>query len=149
MLKINVIKPLKIKVRTNPYTWDGTFLGSFDSNVIVNTSEYLGLNYVEINLWTFITHGILVVGTSLSCIYDELKEAFGLVKTGTHTIEIKGKLYVLYRAMTSSGTVIFDDILSERIVKKYDYLVIDEKVVSFIAYRQLIGVSPNTENGIR
>jgi len=115
MLKIRIVKPVKIKVRSDPYIWNGTFLGSFDQSVILNQTDLNGLKYVHISLWGFKSYGILVSSTQstnadLLCIYDELKEVFGLVKTGTHTLNIKGKKYVLYRAI-STNTLHLDEVI--------------------------------------
>ena len=151
-VKIRVLHPPRIKLHTNPYMWDGTYLGNFDYTVITNELVYSNLRYVQLTIWEFKTYAILVNSgneTNLRCIYDELKETFNLPKTGSHSIIIDSKYYVIYRASTSSGTILYDDELSEKIVKKYDYLNLRQRVAYFFTFRHLLGVSPNTVTNVK
>lgn len=146
---------IKIRLVKNPFVWNGTFLGKFDQSILKNETGYNGLRYVLLEIQGFKAHGILVSSTALTpadllCIYDELKEIFGLVKTGTHSITINSKTYVVYRAIFSNN-IQFDESLSDDVLHKYHHLEEDLKfkVMNLLAYRHLLGVSPNSESGIK
>lgn len=152
--KVKFKEKPSIRVVENPFIWNGTFLGKFDESVIINETSYCGLRYVLLNIKGFKTYGILVSSTALTpadllCIYDELKEIFGLVKTGTHSLTIKSKTYVVYRAIFTNN-IQFDELLSDDVLNKYKHLEdLKTKVKNLLAYRHLLGVSPNSESGIK
>ncbi len=161
---------ITIRVRLNPFKWDGSFLGEFSQDVILNCTESEKLKYVELKIWAYRTFGILVSSKTpdLLCIYDELKDLFGLMKTGTHSIKIKGKTYVLYRAIYSNPNLVsknheavddpegpvsglqFDEELTTGTLDKWKHLTeLKGQIKNLLAYRHLLGVSPNSESGIK
>lgn len=77
--------------------WDGSFLGSFKENIIQKKLEENNKKYfiLEIKSNYYICR-YNIFKTNLPCIIDEIKPFFKIRKTGTHSIQIGNKKYILY-----------------------------------------------------
>ncbi len=131
----------------NPFIWDGSDLGAFGSDVILHETYYEHMSHVYICLYgKYKTYGILIAGNIMLCIYDEFKHVFNIPKTGTHILTIAGITRVMYNMSTSSGRPIYDKPLAKFPI--HDMAHISKYVPRFLAYRELIGVSPNRDTNI-
>ncbi len=79
--------------------WDGTPLGFLKDDMMINITMIQGFRYHYLDLQELGHQKVVVImrqiRNSYPCVIDELKEYFGLVKTGTHSIRYKGRLYLL------------------------------------------------------
>lgn len=101
--------------QTGGFSWDGTDLGVYDSDIICNcistniegdkNDVYWKLNIRQIS-------EIVIAKTfkdSHQLIIDEIKPLFGIPKLGTHTIVIDKKKYIIIRpAIVHRNSILFD-----------------------------------------
>ena len=78
--------------------WDGTYLGSYDKNIIKNKWVDNGNKYYE---FVFDSETILCVGNIIKdmipCIVEDAKKIFGIYNRKFHTINIVNKKYIIYK----------------------------------------------------
>lgn len=123
--------------------WNGAIIEGDIQIKDENKDEKLVLQRLEINKYP------LVVVSSpynvLSIVIDELKPYFGLHKTGTHIIKMKGKTKrVIYRTMDTQDESFDNNMLS--MSDRKDFIPL---VQQLLVYRDIFGVSPNTINDMR
>lgn len=129
--------------------WDGSHLGTFTHSIILESSNINGYRHVHLKLNSIKVYGILCLGNKIACIYDELKTLFGLLKTGSHSLNIGTKSYILYSCSETSNFFICDDEISNVTIERYNHLNLSDQIVRLFTFRHIIGVSPNSETGIR
>ena len=83
------------KIATNPFKWDGSYLGE------VTNLKYLFEDYCQIEINLYVGYGKIKRSLTVQpCIIDEMKIIFGLPKMGTHWFTYKNKVYILTKVKT-------------------------------------------------
>lgn len=145
----------KITVAVNQFTWDGSFLGDYSRKIVKRYFVHRGIKMMELEITGVRT--ICSYNSSfktISCIFDEIREYFGLEKMGTHMIRIGGLKYTIYRIKSKKkdGKLVPREIiyLSEiskksEILKEPDFI---EGVRKIFTVKDLCLMSPNSEGKI-
>lgn len=148
---------------TTPFVWDGSNLGTFEADIIKLTESFGSLRYAVLAISGYEQLVILTKYTNvLCCMFDEMKTLFGIIKTGTHVITIDKEKYIIYHAVTSLGQVSYDRDIGDVIVINKDSCNINcdgnddignddiiDGIRKLLAFRDLVGVSPNIESDIK
>ncbi len=140
---------------SNPFVWDGTFLGIInDSNI---NKKYVVENdnreYWDITINSFrIVCMIKRVKDCTSCIIDELKSLFGLEKMGSHYIKYHNNFIILYRCrLTESGKeMVYEYSLHD--LHSKNLLPIDSNILTKIrkiyVFRDLLKIGKTNDSNI-
>lgn len=124
--------------------WDGTWLGSYSDSIILNTVKSYPFNISHIYIPQLMESGMWVARhqskSVYPCVIDEIKSIFGMVKIGTHSITIKGKLYILYNTKGRP------QLLSETDCEMTDEMKM--RVQDVFVFRMIVGLNCNFESSI-
>ena len=138
---------------TNPFIWDGTFLGTINDTNINKKYAVGDREYWDITINSFrIVCLIKRVKDCTSCIIDELKPLFGLEKMGSHHIKYRNNFIILYRSrLTENGKeVVYEHSLNDLHLK--DVLHIDNTILNKIrkiyVFRDLLKIGKTNDNNI-
>ena len=136
----------------NPWKWDGSFLGAHKINIILQASNIEELNYFHISINGYETYCMYrETKDNLSCIIDELKPIFKIIKLGTHDIIIGRTHYLLVRCAYYNNEIIYDHKLSDISeylnIKQTNYFY--QKVQEVFVFRELLGLSQTFESSVR
>lgn len=106
--------PPRVYLKT-PWVWDGSDLGEFDPDVIIDAKKHWAGTYWLVQLGTYEKTCLAKqVKNTYANIIDELKPIFGLRKQGTHRISIRTrdrvKHYLLTDVKMNEGKYILPDI---------------------------------------
>lgn len=139
-----------VLVLENELPWDGRYIGCWDKSVIVNEIKSKPYSTYTLNLCGNIIHCTMHPTRNLyPCIVDELAEAFGQPKIGTHSIRIKGKgLLVMMRNHESDGA---PPLTLDTYMKLYPERVNDQlrtRVEEIFSFRALMGLTHNIHSCI-
>lgn len=153
------------------FKWDGTYLGSYTLKIITKEIAISGSTDiiwhikcpVEIanspavsaspELNSIIVQAKTTKG-SFSCIVDELKPLFGLIKRGTHTIHVNKKLFLIFRPTVNQKTNNKEvEYFAERDVREVEDLECDsifrQQVRAIYVFRYLVGVTMSVDRCIK
>lgn len=163
------------------FKWDGTYLGSYTLKIITKEIAISGSTDIiwHIKCPVEIANGSTVSALpelnsiivqakttkgSFSCIVDELKPLFGLIKRGTHTIHVNKKLFLIFRPTASQKTNSClpsqktnnnkeVEYLAERDVREVEDLECDsifrQQVRAIYVFRYLVGVTMSVDRCIK
>lgn len=138
---------------SNPFVWDGTYLGIIhDNNInkkyIVGEREYWDITINKFRVVCLIKK----VKDCTSCIIDELKSLFALEKMGTHHIKYHNNFIVLYRCRLSidGKEMIYEHTLND--LHSKGLLTINSDILSKIrkiyVFRDLLKIGKTNDNNI-
>lgn len=131
-------------------TWDGSFLGSYDTSIIQKRFKKDNKTHFILKTEDFEIKCLAVAPTknlNLYCILDEIKPVFGIKKTGTHRIQIKNKIYLIYK----SESKFTDDIKLKEFSKntnKINTQKFKNDMSKLILYIDIIGLNRLTESNV-
>lgn len=135
-----------LRLKISPFSWDGSHLGSFTSDIVHWIVDYGELHYCCLTV-----DGVSVVSLikqskdRFPAIVDELKPIFGLRKLGTHTINLAGKLHLLTYCRLVNGQPLDEPKLSNvESTAKYK-----DQVQDIFAFREILGLNSSFESSIR
>jgi hypothetical protein len=124
--------------------WNGSWLGTYTDSIVIKTVKAYPFSICYIYI-----EGLMETGTWVAkhqsksaypCIIDEIKTVFGMVKIGTHSITIKGKLYIIYNTMGPP-----------MLLSNIQYSVTPEmklQVQDTFVFRMIVGLNCNFESSI-
>src|SRR5579885_990353 len=124
-------------------SWNGTFLGTFDSSIILSEKRMKPHRYVLLRVKeeTFLAVMQKSKQPSLTNLIDELKTLFHLPKIGTHRIIIGSTLYLLSKPLLSKE----GEILESPSLKGVDFATIPaffkEQIQNIFVFRDILGLS--------
>jgi len=131
----------------NPFIWNGTKIEINKEN-IKSKIKYKGCIYCNISLNGYnIWCQIKKVKTHLPCIFDEIKEYFGLNKTGTHWLSINGCNYIIYRIPNDKKKPIYENILTDFSNNLQNEYI--NQIRNIYAYRELLGIYKSNDKCIK
>lgn len=129
------------------HRWDGSYLGSYSSDVIISTVKDRGINYILTNINNIYEYSTIIMTTNiLPCIIDELKMIFNQPKLGTHMVRIDSKKYIMIRCISRSPMEVERILSLKEAITYYD---LDENkefnhnVRKAIALREILGLPCN------
>lgn len=78
--------------------WNGTYIGSYTSDIIQSCKESKPYNIYTLNVYPYgnIYCSMKKSKTLYPCIVDEIKHVLTFVKIGTHSLHINGHLHIIY-----------------------------------------------------
>ena len=134
------------------FKWDGSFLGEFKRDVILETRIANKDIYWHLRLQNEEVYALSKpVKDSFACVCDELKIVFGLPKLGSHLIKFGKALFLLIRVPIKDGSIISEltlaDVDKESNVHKN--ILFRQQVQETFAFREILGLTQSFENSIR
>lgn len=92
--------------------WNGSYLGEFkkeDIELIKKDKDtYINLKINGNNIKCILAKKVNI----LNCIFDEIKPLFGLTKTGTHHLKVRGNYKLLYKLDSPDDLTTVDSIIA-------------------------------------
>ena len=129
------------------FKWDGTNITD-----IIKKSEIYEAKYNKKRYWV-IKHGnvtetcmVKPCKSSITCLIDELKPVFGLIKIGTHWFVHKGKMKILLKTVKTKEGHIKEEITLNQI-EVYTSLMILQ-IQEIFVFRELLGITCSYESSI-
>ena len=129
--------------------WDGSHIGDYDSDIILNTVAHYPYNMYLIYISNLMIEPRWVSmhksDSKYPCIIDEIKTIMGITKIGTHSLLIKRTLYILYNVLS------YPKLLRDLDVNQIEGLYLSQlkvKVQDTFVFRMIVGLSSNQESSI-
>jgi hypothetical protein len=129
------------------FKWNGSNISDFikDEKTIIEEGKYKN------NVYWKIKHENMEEiclkrnsTTSMGCLIDELKPAFGLEKIGTHWFKFKGKTMIIFKPIIEKGFVV-EELTLDQITYKNG---LETEVRRIFLFREILGISQNYEKNI-
>ncbi len=133
-------------------SWDGSHLGRIDRRHVKWEDVRDGLNYWFIDYDGHSKFDYMggnepfrcicisePVESRFPCLVDELKPLFCISKTGTHSVMINTKLYLLYLPCIDDDKLIPDVALPEMQIKHKEFYMCSSHVVKIMMFWSMVG----------
>lgn len=119
------------------FLWDGSYIGKYDAIFTTQLGKYKVMRLDEKN------YGVISLRKDCySCVVDELKPLFGIVKTGTHYLHYRKKVYVLNKIRYEEKKAV--------VGIEIDLATIEESYMQYIqrvyAFHEIVGVKIQKKN---